>query len=480
MPRRTKIIATLGPATDQPGVLEKMIAAGVDVVRLNFSHGKPDDHARRIDAVREAARRAGRDVGVFADLQGPKIRIEKFADGFVELEDGQPFTLDAALDESAGDRDKVGITYKELPQDVVAGDVLLLDDGLIVLQVESVEGARIRCRVQVGGRLSNNKGINRQGGGLSAPALTDKDRNDIRIAADLGVDYVAISFPRDANDLQVARDLVWDAGSRAGIIAKIERTEAVANIESIVEASDAVMIARGDLAVEIGDAELPGVQKRIIHVARDLNRVVITATQMMESMIHQPVPTRAEVMDVANAVLDGTDAVMLSAETAAGKYPVRVVEAMARVCEGAERQRIMRRSRHRIDSRFQRVDEAIAMAAMYTANHLETRAIIALTESGSTALWLSRIRSGIPIYAFTRHEATRRRVTLYRGVYPVQFDVLHADPSHVIADAVDVLLESGAVNRGDHVIVTKGDFTGVAGGTNSMKIVRVGEHRAED
>lgn len=480
MPRRTKIIATLGPATDAPGVLERMIAAGVDVVRLNFSHGKPEDHARRLGMVREAGRKIGRDVGVFADLQGPKIRIEKFVNGAIELQDGQKFTLDAALGGDAGDNEKVGLTYKELPQDVRPGDCLLLDDGLISLEVESVDGQRIHCRVESGGRLSNNKGINRQGGGLSAPALTEKDRADIRTAAELGVDYVAISFPRDAKDVQLARDLVWNAGSRAGIIAKIERAEAVDVIESIVEASDVVMIARGDLAVEIGDAELPGVQKRIIHVARELNRVVITATQMMESMIQNPVPTRAEVLDVANAVMDGTDAVMLSGETAAGKYPVKVVEAMARVCVGAEKQRMMHRSRHRIDSRFERVDEAIAMAAMYTANHLDAKAIIALTESGSTALWMSRIRSGIPIYAMTRHESTRRRITLYRGVYAVPFDVMHAHPKQVLADAVDVLLERGAVEKGDNVIVTKGDFTGIAGGTNSMKIMRVGEHHADD
>lgn len=480
MARRTKIIATLGPATDAPGVLEKMIAAGLDVARLNFSHGKAADHARRLEMVRAASVAVGRDVGVFADLQGPKIRIDRFANGPIELQDGQKFTLDAGLDADAGDHERVGITYKALPQDVQPGDRLLLDDGLIVLQVESIDDRRVHCVVETGGTLSNNKGINRQGGGLSAPALTEKDRADIRVAADLDVDYVAISFPRDANDVQIARDLVWDAGSRAGIIAKIERTEAVENIASIVEASDAVMIARGDLAVEIGDAELPGVQKHIIHVARDLNRVVITATQMMESMIQNPVPTRAEVLDVANAVMDGTDAVMLSAETAAGKYPVKVIEAMSRVCVGAEKQRMTMRSRHRIDSRFERIDEAIAMAAMYTANHLGARAIVALTESGSTALWMSRIRSGIPIYAMTRHEATRRRVTLYRGVYALPFDVLHSNPNKVLADAVDVLVKQGAVANGDQVIITKGDFTGVAGGTNAMKIIRVGEHDVGD
>lgn len=480
MARRTKIIATLGPATDNAAVLEKLIAAGVDVARMNFSHGKPEDHERRLNMVREISGKLGRDVGVFADLQGPKIRVTRFRDGPVHLEDDAPFILDADLPADAGDVSRVGITYKGLPGDVGEGDRLLLNDGLIVLVVERVEGSRIHCRVETGGTLSDNKGINRQGGGLSAPALTEKDREDIVTAVRLGVDYVAISFPRDANDVQLARDLVWDAGSRAGIIAKIERAEAVENIESIVEASDAVMIARGDLAVEIGDAELPAVQKRIIHVARDLNRIVITATQMMESMIQNPVPTRAEVLDVANAVMDGTDAVMLSAETASGKYPVKAVEAMARVCLGAEKQRMTQRSRHRIDSHFERVDEAIAMAAMYTANHLGAKAIVALTESGSTALWMSRIRSGIPIYALTRHETTRRRVTLYRGVYPVAFDVLHAHPNKVMEDAAERLLAFGAVENGDIVIFTKGDFTGIAGGTNAMKILRIGEHHSED
>ncbi|MDX1454218.1 MAG: pyruvate kinase [Gammaproteobacteria bacterium] len=480
MARRTKIIATLGPATDAPGVLEKLIEAGVDVCRLNLSHGSPDDHRGRMNRVREASKTTGKAVGVFADLQGPKIRIGKFAAGFTELVDGASFVLDAELDETAGTDTAVGITYKELPDDVAPGDRLLLDDGLIVLEVEKVSGRQVHCTVEVGGRLSNNKGINRQGGGLSAPALTDKDKADIKLAADLDVDYVAISFPRDANDVQLARDLVWDTGSRAGIIAKIERAEAVDRIEEIVEASDAVMIARGDLAVEIGDAELPAVQKKIIHVARDLNSVVITATQMMESMINNPVPTRAEVLDVANAVMDGTDAVMLSAETAAGKYPVKTVEAMARVCVGAEKQRMTQRSKHRLNSHFERVDEAIAMAAMYTANHLGVGAIMSLTESGSTALWMSRIRSGIPIYAMTRHEATRRRVTLYRGVYPVEFDIIHSHPNKILADATNRLVAMGAVQKDDFVIITKGDFTGVAGGTNALKILKVGEHESDD
>lgn len=475
MPRRTKIVATLGPATDDAAVMRAIVQAGVDVVRLNFSHGEAIDHKRRVQLVREAAAAAGKDVGILGDLQGPKIRIEKFRGGRITLKDGQSFILDASLADDAGSEEAVGLTYKALPNDVQAGDMLVLGDGEISLRVDAVDGPKILCRVEIGGELSNHKGINRQGGGLSAAALTDKDLRDIELAADLEVDYLAVSFPRDAADMRRAKKLLRGAGGSAAVVAKIERAEAVQNLDEIIEASDAVMIARGDLAVEIGDAELPGIQKHIIHRARELNRVVITATQMMESMIHSPVPTRAEVLDVANAVMDGTDAVMLSAETAAGKYPVKTVEAMARVCSGAERQRMTQRSRHRMDQHFNQVDEAIAMATMYTANHLDVKAIIALTESGSTALWMSRIRSGIPIFAMTRHEATRRRVTLYRGVYPVAFDVTHTNPDFVLRDAAKELQRHGDVQEGDTVICTKGDFSGIAGGTNSLKILRVGD-----
>ncbi|MEX0729356.1 MAG: pyruvate kinase [Aquisalimonadaceae bacterium] len=473
MNRRTKIVATLGPATDDPMVLSGLIAAGVDVVRLNFSHGRAQDHVIRAEAVRAEAAVQGRDVAVLADLQGPKIRIDRFRDGPVELVEGASFFLDSDLSADAGTAEGVGIAYKQLPKDCKPGDVLLLADGQLSLQVEHVEGARIHCRVLTGGRLSDSKGINRLGGGLSAPALTDKDRADIRVAAEMAVDYIAVSFPRSAADIHEARALLEQAGSKAGIIAKIERAEAVTAIDEIAIASDAVMVARGDLGVEIGDAELPGVQKQIIGRARSLNRPVITATQMMESMITQPMPTRAEVLDVANAVMDGTDAVMLSAETAAGRYPVRTVEAMNRVCLGAERQRATQQSRHRLDSHFERIDEAIAMATMYTANHLGVKAIIALTESGATALWMSRISSGIPIYALTRYESTRRRVTLYRGVYPVPFDIVHHDTLKVVQDAIGVMKARGAVSEGDLVVVTKGDFSGVPGGTNTMKIVTV-------
>ncbi len=475
MLRRTKIVATLGPATESVAVIDKLIAAGVDVVRLNFSHGKAEDHIGRAAMVRERARLAGRDVGVLVDLQGPKIRTERFREGAVELIDGEIFVLDADLATDAGDVTSVGITYKSLPEDVSPGQTLLLDDGRIVLDVEAVEGRRIVTRVRGGGVLSNNKGINLQGGGLSAPALTDKDKKDILTAAELHADYLAVSFPRTAEDIHEARRLMQAAGGDAGIVAKIERAEALDDIDSIILASDVVMIARGDLAVEIGDAELVGVQKRLILRSRELNRVAITATQMMESMITSRTPTRAEVMDVANAVLDGTDAVMLSAETAAGKYPAEAVAAMARICIGAESQREIQRSSHRLDWRFERVDEAIAMASMYMANHLPVRAIVCLTESGSTTLWMSRISSGIPIFALTRHEATRRRVTMYRGVYPVDYDVVHDHPNEVVEHCLEELKRLEAVKDGDRVIVTKGDFNGIPGGTNSIKIVNVGE-----
>jgi len=476
MVRRTKIVATLGPATDDPKVLDKLIDAGVDVVRINFSHGKPEQHKERAERVRNRARAHGRQVGILADLQGPKIRIERFKKGKVELEEGKQFVLDANCDPQEGTKQCVGISYKQLPEEVSRGDTLLLDDGRIVLWVEEVEGHRIVCKVVVGGVLSDRKGINLKGGGLSAPALTDKDRKDIKLAAELRADYLAVSFPRSASDINEARELLRAAGGHGELIAKIERAEALDCIEEIIEASDAIMVARGDLGVEIGDAALPPVQKKLIYMAREMNKVVITATQMMESMIENHIPTRAEVFDVANAVLDGTDAVMLSAETAAGAHPEKAVAAMDRICQVAEKQPTVTRSEHRIDRQFQRIDEAIAMATMYTANHLPVAAIAALTESGSTPLWMSRISSGIPIYALTPHVETRRRVTLYRGVYPVSFQPTSSEAPQVNKEAVDELLRRGVVREGDLVIVTKGDLMGVHGGTNVMKILRVGEH----
>lgn len=475
MQRRTKIVATLGPATDDPKTLDKLIEAGVDVVRINFSHGVHEEHLERAEKVRNRARAHGRQVGVLADLQGPKIRIESFENDKITLAEGDMFTLDGSLDKKAGNQERVGITYKTLPNDVKRGDTLLLDDGRIVFWVDNVNGPEVVCRVIVGGVLSNRKGINKQGGGLSAPALTDKDREDIKIAARMQADYLAISFPRTADDVEEARALLRAAGGRGAIVAKIERAEAMDVIEEIITASDAIMIARGDLGVEIGDAALPPVQKRLISMARTMNRVVITATQMMESMIENQIPTRAEVFDVANSVLDGTDAVMLSAETAAGKYPDMAVAAMDRICREAEKQRLATTSDHRIHTQFTYTDEAIAMASMYIANHLNVKAIATLTESGSTPLWMSRISSGIPIYAMTPHVETRRKVTLYRGVYPVSLDSKTTDHAQINREAIDELLRRGAVRDGDLVIITKGDLMGVHGGTNAMKIVKVGE-----
>ncbi len=474
MPRRTKIVATLGPATDSEPALADLMDAGVDLVRVNFSHGSFDDHSRRIAAVRQAAAQAGRVVGILGDLRGPKVRIERFATGSVTLVEGESFALDPKLDAFSGTVRVVGVAYERLPKDVRKGDILLLNDGLVSLAVERVEGTRVHTRVLTGGELSDLKGLNKQGGGLSAGALTAKDREDIAMAAKLGVDYLAVSFVRDRNDIVEAWDLMRDAGGEGRIVAKIERREAIDNLESIIETTSAVMVARGDLGVEVGYAELTGLQKHIIARSRAKNRLVITATQMMESMIHAPVPTRAEVSDVANAVMDDTDAVMLSAETAVGKHPGRVVRAMAQVIEGAEKwQTSNRPNLQRVDLHFNRTDEAIAAAVMHTANHLDVRAIVALTESGSTALWMSRMRSDIPIYAFTRHAATQRRVTLYRGVYPVDIDVTQARAEEMYPAIFERMLRDGLAEEGDLIIVTKGEFSGVSGGTNTMKIIQV-------
>ncbi len=477
--RRTKIVTTLGPATQSREMIAKILKAGANVVRLNFSHGDADTHREMARRVREVSDELGLYTAIMGDLQGPKIRIARFRRGQVELRKGDRFILDAELDAEAGDEHAVGIDYKSLPNDCQPGDMLMLDDGRIQLKVTRVDGPRIETIVQLGGLLKNNKGINKLGGGLSAPALTDKDRSDIALAAEIGVDYLAVSFPRSADDIREAETLLRRAGSNAGIIAKIERAEVVNDdqvLDEMILASSAVMVARGDLGVEIGDAELIGVQKKIIHHARHLNRVVITATQMMESMIHSPIPTRAEVFDVANAVLDGTDAVMLSAETATGDYPVEVIQAMSRACLGAEKQKRAQTSRHRIDVEFQRIDEAVAMATMYTANHLKgLKAILCLTESGSTPLWLSRIRSGIPIFALTRREDTLRRVALFRGVQAIPFDPTVLARHDVNKLAVRELEKRGLVHDGDYVILTKGDHMGILGGTNAMKILKVGE-----
>lgn len=473
--RRTKIIVTTGPATDAPGMLEKLFLEGADVFRLNYSHQTHAHHEQRVSEIREISKKYQRAAGIIADLQGPKIRIEHFNSGRVILHEGNTFTIDTELSPDAGDEQHVGVSYKDLPRDVKAGDILLVDDGRIVLRVKEVQGHEVACEVITGGELSDSKGINLKGGGLSAEALTEKDKIDLEHAVRIGADFIAISFARGANDILQTRKMLDAHGSNARIIAKIERTEALENIEAIIEAADAIMIARGDLGVEIGDAALPPVQKRLIKMARDMDRAVITATQMMESMVEHQMPTRAEVFDVANAVLDGTDAVMLSAETSVGHYPDKAVAAMSRICEEAEKQRVTQISHHRINQHFEAIDEAVAMATMYAANHIGAKAIAALTETGSTCMWMSRISSGIPIFAFTRHSGTRRRVTLYRGVYPVKFDITHTDPLMANKEIIQELLTRKVVENGDYVLITKGDLLGTRGGTNNMKIIKVGE-----
>jgi len=475
MQRSTKIVTTLGPASSDREVLTRMIAAGVDVVRMNFSHGSAEEHLARAELVREVARTMERTVGIMCDLQGPKIRIGKFEKGKVALNKGEVFVLDAEV--ALGNQERVGLDYKELPRDVSPGSVLLLDDGRLVLDVQKVQGSQITTTVRVGGVLSNNKGINRQGGGLTAPALTAKDMEDIKTSVTMKADFLAVSFPKSGADMYMAKELMRAAGGRSILIAKMERAEAIAAMEEIMKASDGIMVARGDLAVEVGDAAVPALQKRMIRTARERNKLTITATQMMESMISSPVPTRAEVSDVANAVLDGTDAVMLSAETASGKYPVETVEAMARICLEAEKSAEVTLDREFLDRVFARVDQSIAMAALFTAYHLKVKAIAALTQSGSTALWISRLNCGVPIYALTPEISTRYRLSLYRDVYPLMIKYIGHDRDYLLREAENQLVSAGLVQKGDLIVITFGEPIGAPGGTNTMKIVKVGESR---
>jgi pyruvate kinase len=455
-------------------MLAKVIEAGADVIRLNLSHGTAEDQLRRAEELRRVAASLGVEVAILADLQGPKIRIERFAEGAIELEPEQPFVLDCSDQPAPGTVHRVGVSYKRLYLDVKAGDTLLLDDGLLSLGVERVDGLEVHTRVQIGGRLSDRKGINRLGGGLSVDALSDKDRRDIELASRMGADYLAVSFPRSAADMNQARALLRGAGSSAALVAKIERAEAMENLGEIIDASDAVLVARGDLGVEIGYAELPGLQKRIIRESLSRHRVVITATQMLQSMVESPIPTRAEVLDVANAVLDGSDAVMLSAETASGKHPDKAVAAMRNICEAAERQFEAMEGSLPAPSEIHRSDQAIAMAAMALANRIGVRAIVALTESGATAQWLSRFRSRIPIYAMSRHQMSRQRMCLFRDVYAVAFDPQGGGVTHSTRMAVELLHAQGRLATGDRVVVTTGDHTGLLGGTNTLKLLRVG------
>lgn len=478
--RRTKIIATLGPATDEPAVLESLFKAGTNVFRLNYSHQDHSCHEKRLKDIRALSKKHSHAVGVMADLQGPKIRIEHFESGKVTLAEGAEFVIDTRIDRKAGNEKQVGVSYKKLPRDVHEGDTLLIDDGRIVMHVKKIGKHAVTCEVVIGGELSNNKGINLQGGGLSALTLTEKDLRDLKHATDIGVDFVAVSFPRAASDIIRARKLLEEMDSKAGIIAKIERAEALNDIEAIIEASDAIMIARGDLGVEIGDASLPAVQKELAKLARGMDRVVIIATQMMDSMIENQIPTRAEVFDVANAVIDGADAVMLSAETSIGHSPAKAVKHMSSICEEVEKQRSVTISDHRLNRHFKTDNEVISMAAMYAANHIRAKAIVALTETGSTCLWMSRIKSGVPIFAFTGEESTRRRVALYRGVYPMIFDITHTTQLKMNQEIVEELLAKNLVQKDDHIIVTSGDRLGTKGATNTMKLIHVREYMKQD
>jgi pyruvate kinase len=410
-----------------------------------------------------------------ADLQGPKIRVGKFEDNKTELRNGQTFILDGGYS-GLGTNERVGLDYKELPRDVKPGDVLLLNDGLLVLEVNSVQGDAVHTVVRIGGELSNNKGINKQGGGLTAPALTAKDMEDINTAVSFQCEYIAVSFPKSATDMEMARQLANVAGEphrhKPGLIAKIERSEAIPLLESILKASDGIMVARGDLAVEVGNAAVPALQKRMIRLAREMDKVVITATQMMESMITNPVPTRAEVSDVANAVLDGTDAVMLSAETAAGKYPVETVQAMSAICMAAEKAEETHLDADMADRRFGRIDQSIAMGALFTAHHLGCKAIIALTESGSTALWMSRHRIDVPIFGLTSQAVSQRRMALYRNVSAMLMPHL-SDRDAALSHAEQLLVTRGVLKPGDTYAITCGEPMGYPGGTNMLKVARV-------
>lgn len=476
MTRRTKIVTTLGPSTDKDNILEEIIAAGANMVRMNFSHGEAADHIKRAQQVREIAARLGKEVAIMGDLQGPKIRVSTFKDGKIQLAIGDTFTLDSDIAKGQGTQQAVGLDYKALPQEVAPGDILLLDDGRVQLEVTQVEGNKVHTRVIVGGPLSNNKGINKQGGGLSAAALTEKDKRDIHTAAEIGCDYLAVSFPRDGDDIRYARQLAVDAGCHAKIVAKVERAETVESqeiLEDMILASDVIMVARGDLGVEIGDDHLVGVQKNLIRTTRRLNRVVITATQMMESMMSAPMPTRAEVMDVSNAVLDGTDAVMLSGETAAGEYPLETVKAMSKVCLGAERHPSVNVSNNRMDYTFDNLGESVAMTTMFAANHTQgVKAIVTLTRSGTTPLLMSRLSSGLPIYALSNNQQTLNYSALYRGVTPVKFDSVTSDSVEFIQNAIQTLKDAKYLQDGDLILLTHGDNT-AAGSTNTCKLITV-------
>ena len=459
----TKIVATLGPGSNDVALLRDMITIGaLNVVRFNFSHGTPEFHENNAKIVREAARQAGREVAIMADLQGPKIRVSKLAGGSIQIHAGEALLFDAAL-EGEGTRERVGLDYRELPNDVRAGDVLLLDDGLLTVTVQKVEGSEIHTVANNSHVLKSHKGINQQGGGLSAGAFTD---------------YLAVSFVKNAEDMKIARDAVAAECDkicqkiRPGLVAKIERIEAIENLDDIIEASDGIMVARGDLAVEVGNAAVPALQKRMIRRAREMRRFSITATQMMESMIENPVPTRAEVSDVANEVLDGTDAVMCSAETAVGKYPFETVRQMALICAAAEKEQDLLVGVSDTMEETRRIDHAIASAAVHIARHTNAKAIVALTESGTTAFQVSRYGIQIPIYALTPSQQAQRRMAMYRGVRPLKL-ATSVEHDKAFDEVEALLLEREVLKAGDQYIITSGTHMRESGGTNSLQVMTV-------
>ncbi len=473
MRKRTKIIATLGPASSSPKIISDLIKEGTDVFRVNLSHANISDIENILRILKAASLELKRPVATLIDLQGQKIRIKGFGKKeHILLKAKNEFILDATLGDNKGTDKSVGLTYKDLPKQLDIGDELLLSDALIKLEVTDIQKSKIFTRIIRGGKLKPYQGVNKRGGGLSLKGITEKDKKDLVAAVKLDIDYIAVSFVKDAEDIRVVKKIIGK--KQIGIIAKIERSEAIDNIDEITKISDGLLVARGDLGVEIGIEQLPAVQDKLIRKAMSFDKIVIVATQMMESMINNRVPTRAEVFDVANAVTSGVDAVMLSAETAIGSYPIDVIQEASRICEVAEKTNRKNLKITRKEKSFVKVDQTIAMAAVYCADKSNIKAIATLTETGSTPLWMSRIESTIPIYAMTKNDRTSRRICLLKGVYSMKLDDIEYVHAKANKQVIDLMLEKGAVKKGDHVIITKGDLMGTSGGTNALKIVEVG------
>ncbi|CAL9398785.1 Pyruvate kinase [Nocardiopsis dassonvillei] len=475
MTRRAKIVATLGPATSSPEILRKLVHAGLDVARLNLSHGTHDDHSANLANLRAAAEEVGRAVGVLADLQGPKIRVGTFADGPVELNVGDEFTI--TTDDIPGNADRVSTTYKGLPGDVRPGDRVLIDDGRIVLECTKTTSTDVHTRVIYGGTVSNHKGLNLPGVAVSVPALTEKDEEDLRWALRNGVDMVALSFVRSPADAEECHRIMDEEGLTVPLIAKIEKPQAVERLQDIIEVFDAVMVARGDLGVELPLENVPMVQKRAIERCRDKAKPVIVATQMLESMIGAPRPTRAETSDVANAVLDGADAVMLSGETSVGRYPVETVETMARIIGAAEQESL--RASHILNRVPETTGGAIARAAAEIGATIGAKALVAFTMSGETARRLARYRSPIPLLAFTTETATRGRLSLTWGVETNLVPWVD-NTDDMVRQVESELLRLGDYTKGDKVVIVAGSPPGTTGSTNSLRVHRLGDTVALD